>query len=321
MNGIPRRASTFRKATCYVMQRDVLQASATVRESILTSALLKLPISMTRKEKEARVDSVLAELGLTECQHVRIGDELLGMKGVSGGQRRRVSIGIELIKDPKAIFLDECTSGLDSEMAVGLVGTLKNLAVRMQKTIVLTIHQPNSLITSKFDDFMLLAGGELVYFGAWEGAVPFFDAAGLRCPQFTNPTDFFLNCLQDQSNVDALVETQRRKGLGTSPQGTDDVEAVAVANKDASPASLGADAGKEIKATHPEVPGWYQTYVLSQRSFRNYIRNPVMLFSETAQYAFMGIFVGLMYLRLNNSVETGVNDRLGKHKILRIFPG
>jgi ABC-type multidrug transport system ATPase subunit len=321
VNGIPRRASTFRKATCYVMQRDVLQASATVRESILTSALLKLPITMTRKEKEARVDSVLEELGLTECQHVRIGDELLGMKGVSGGQRRRVSIGIELIKDPKAIFLDECTSGLDSEMAVALVGTLKNLAVRMHKTIVLTIHQPNSLITSKFDDFMLLAGGELVYFGEWEGAVPFFDAAGLRCPQFTNPTDFFLNCLQDQSNVETLVEQQRRKGTTSAllPQRNEDVEAAAGAATDATALTATAGAGdvssKEVQATHPEVPGWYQTYVLTQRSFRNYIRNPVMLFSETAQYMFMGLFVGLMYLQLNNSVETGVNDRLGKKGI------
>ncbi|KAH7619174.1 hypothetical protein Ndes2526B_g06126 [Nannochloris sp. 'desiccata'] len=339
VDGIPRRASQFRKAACYVMQRDVLQASATVRESILTSALLKLPMSMTRKDKEARVDSVLKELGLTECQHVRIGDELLGMKGVSGGQRRRVSIGIELIKDPKAIFLDECTSGLDSEMAVSLVGTLKNLAARMQKTIVLTIHQPNSLITSKFDDFMLLAGGELVYFGEWEGAVPFFDAAGLQCPQFTNPTDFFLNCLQEQSNVDTLVEQQRRNGASsTLLQGGHQDEEAAVAAKNggvsssaaaaaaaaaknggvsssaaaaaAAAATSGIDAGKEVQATYPEVPGWYQTCVLTQRSYRNYIRNPAMLFSETAQYVFMGLFVGLMYLQLNNSVETGVNDRL-----------
>ena len=315
VNGIPRRASQFRKAACYVMQRDVLQASATVRESILTSALLKLPMSMTRKEKETRVDSVLEELGLTECQNVRIGDELLGMKGVSGGQRRRVSIGIELIKDPKAIFLDECTSGLDSEMALALVGTLKNLAVRMHKTIALTIHQPNSLITSKFDDFMLLAGGELVYFGDWDGAVPFFNTAGLHCPQYTNPTDFFLNCLQEQNNVDILVEQQRRKGASSLLQSVQDEEAV-VATNNGGVSSLaaggGIDAGKDIRATHPEVPGWYQTCVLTQRSYRNYIRNPAMLFSETAQYMFMGLFVGLMYLQLNNSVETGINDRLGK---------
>jgi ABC-type multidrug transport system permease subunit len=205
-------------------------------------------------------------------------------------------------------------------MAVGLVGTLKNLAVKMNKTIVLTIHQPNSLITSKFDDFMLLAGGELVYFGEWEGAVPFFDAAGLRCPQFTNPTDFFLNCLQDEKNVEMLVEQQRRNGKSQNLlENVQDEEAAATAAADGittttnttSSLDTEKETGKEkAETTHPEVPGWYQTYVLTQRSFRNYIRNPVMLFSETAQYLFMGLFVGLMYLQLNDSVETGVNDRL-----------
>ena len=295
---------------------------------------------MGRKAKEARVDAVLEQLGLTDCQNTLIGDELLGMKGVSGGQKRRVSIGIELVKEPRAIFLDEPTSGLDSEMAAAIMDTLHNLA-QSNRTIVLTIHQPNSLITSKFDDFMLLAGGELVYFGKWQDAVPFFDAGGLRCPQFSNPTDFFLHALQDQANVDTLVEQQRRKGSPSLLSGLSlDEETVSYDSKGAmngATTSLDAEtplsaeeqeaaaaAGtmdikrkkkkrkvySEEVATHPEVPGWYQTYVLTQRNLRNYVRNPVMFFSETAQYGFMGIFVGLMYLQLNNSVETGVNDRL-----------
>lgn len=323
VNGVLRRSSAFRKATCYVMQRDVLQASATVRESIITSALLKLPMTMTRKEKEARVDAVLEQLGLTECQNILIGDELLGMKGVSGGQKRRVSIGIELVKEPRAIFLDEPTSGLDSEMAVSIMDTLQTLA-NANRTIVLTIHQPNSLITSKFDDFMLLAGGELVYFGHWEGAVPFFASGGLHCPQFSNPTDFFLHALQDQVNVDTLVEQQRRKGSPTelTSFNIDEETNYAgeeafsdVANNKKRKKKKALTAGRDINdsdvvATHPEVPGWYQAYVLTERNFRNYLRNPVMLFSETAQYLFMGLFTGLMYLQVNNSVETGVQDRL-----------
>lgn len=320
VNGVLRRPSTFRKATCYVMQRDVLQASATVRESIITSALLKLPMTMTRKEKEARVDAVLEQLGLTDCQNIMIGDELLGIKGVSGGQKRRVSIGIELVKEPRAIFLDEPTSGLDSEMAVAIMDTLQTLA-KSNRTIVLTIHQPNSLITSKFDDFMLLAGGDLVYFGLWEGAVPFFAAGGLHCPQFSNPTDFFLHALQDQANVDTLVEQQRRKGspAAFSSLCTDEESTFTGVDsnkkKKNNITAVGGDddtvvASGEVVATHPEVPGWYQTYVLTERNFRNYLRNPVMLFSETAQYLFMGLFTGLMYLQVNNSVETGVQDRL-----------
>ena len=111
VNGVNRRPTSFRQLSSYVMQREVLMPSASVRECIMTSALLKLPVSMPRKDKEARVDKILQDLGLVTCQNILIGDELLGIKGISGGQRRRVSIGIELIKDPKAIFLDECTSG------------------------------------------------------------------------------------------------------------------------------------------------------------------------------------------------------------------
>lgn len=107
VNGAPRRAATFQRLSCYVLQREVLLSSATVRESITTAALLKLPRRLAMKEKMARVDRVLQELGLVECQNTLIGDEILGIKGISGGQRRRVSIGIELVKDPRVIFLDE----------------------------------------------------------------------------------------------------------------------------------------------------------------------------------------------------------------------
>jgi len=108
VNGAPRRAAAaFQRLSCYVLQREVLLSSATVRESITTSALLKLPRNLPMKKKLARVNRVLEELGLLECEHTLIGDEILGMKGISGGQRRRVSIGIELVKDPRVIFLDE----------------------------------------------------------------------------------------------------------------------------------------------------------------------------------------------------------------------
>ena len=292
-------------------------ASATVRESIATSAYLKLPSSMSRKEKESRIDAVLEELGLVECKNTMIGDELLGMKGVSGGQRRRVSIGIELIKQPSAIFLDEPTSGLDSEMALAIMETLQNLA-KMNRTITVTIHQPNSIITSKFDDFMLLAGGELVYFGEWKGSVPFFAAAGLHCPQFTNPTDYFLSVLQEQVNVDTLVEQQRRKGASSSggagsllENGDEERPLEVVSSPSVSKqATATEEKEKENVNEHPEVPVWSQIWVLAVRNFRNYLRNPVMLFAELAQYLFMGIFIGLMYLQLNNSVLTGVPDRL-----------
>ncbi len=96
-------------------QRDLLYPSATVRECLTTSALLRLPMDMSSEEKRERVEEVLKDLELDGCADTLIGDELIGIKGVSGGQKRRVSLGIELVKDPAIIFADEPTSGLVSQ--------------------------------------------------------------------------------------------------------------------------------------------------------------------------------------------------------------
>lgn len=204
VNGMPRSTREFTKISCYVQQKDVLLSSATVRESLLTSALLKLPRSVPMEAKRRLVEDVLEELGLVSCAETLIGDETIGLKGVSGGQKRRVSVGIELVKDPRVIFLDEPTSGLDSEMALTLMETLVALA-RRQRTVVCTIHQPNSDITDMFDDFILLASGRIVYGGVWEGAVPFFMRHGYSCPNYKNPTDFFMSVIKDAEAVDTLA--------------------------------------------------------------------------------------------------------------------
>jgi len=298
VNGAPRRMSEFRQASCYVMQSDVLLSSATVRESIATSALLKLPSTISKADKLKRVENIVRELGLVSCANTLIGDEVLGIKGISGGQKRRVSIGVELVKDPVAIFLDEPTSGLDSEVAVKLVELLGEMCAK-GRTVALTIHQPNSLITSQFVDFMLLADGLLAYGGPWEGAVDFFMRAGLHCPKYMNPSDYFIHVVDD--HIAALVEQQE-----ASKKLSMDVEVPVVGDGDGDSGEA-SDAGKKEE---PVEPVWYQIHVLAVRNLRTYVRNPVYLISETSQYAFMGLFVGLMYLQLSNSVETGVQDRV-----------
>ena len=202
--------------------------------------------------------------------------------------------------DPTSIFLDEPTSGLDSEMAVSLLENLKDLC-RRNRTVALTIHQPNSIITSKFDDFMLLADGNLVFGGLWSESVDFFKQAGLQCPQFVNPTDFFIRVLNDKENVEKLTELQNAVTKAEISE-TGSAELM-----EHSSSRLVTSATVDAA---PEVPLWYQTAILASRNFKMYIRNPAMLFAETAQYVFMGLFLGLVYLQLNNSVETGVQDRL-----------
>ncbi|KAL4859144.1 ABC transporter G family member 9 [Chlorella vulgaris] len=304
VNGAPRRASEFAKISSYVLQRDVLLASSTVRECITVAALLKLPRTLPYNEKIARVDAILRELELEGCQHTLIGDDLLNIKGISGGQRRRVSVGIELVKSPKVLFLDEPTSGLDSEMAVSLIDTLVKLAAE-GTTICTTIHQPNSMITSNFDFFMLLHAGSTVYFGPWAECVDYFAGHSCPCPQYVNPTDYYMSVLKERGDD---LEHQRRIS-------TTDLEALSLTADDSHMNGGKLTAAEQeaedqaVLQPAPKVAWWYQVYVLMGRMARMLWRNPVMFMSETAQYVFMGLFIGLIYLQLNDSLATGVSDR------------
>ena len=218
---------------------------------------------------------------LTGCQHTLIGDEEQGMKGISGGQKRRVSVGIELIKDPSVIFLDEPTSGLDSEMAVGVMSLLLRLAHEGGKTVVITIHQPNSLITAQFDDFMLLADGHCVYGGPWAGALPHFAAAGFSCPTYTNPTDYFLSVLKKPEDKELLIEFGRKQLTVGGDEGAPGPAAEEQGAEDAEPPSAA-----------PEARWATQVWLLSKRMVLMWRRSPNMLFSELSQYLFLALFIG-----------------------------
>jgi ABC-type glutathione transport system ATPase component len=134
--------------SAYVMQQDVLLPTLTIRETLQYSADLRLPPPTTAEERKKVVEEVILELGLKECADTRIGNNI--HKGCSGGEKRRTSIGVQLLSNPSVLFLDEPTTGLDATSAFQLVRTLKGLA-KKGRTIVTTIHQPRSEIWGLFD--------------------------------------------------------------------------------------------------------------------------------------------------------------------------
>ena len=140
-----------------------------------------------------RVNEVIAELKLVKCQNTKIGGPLV--KGVSGGERKRTSIGVELITDPSLIFLDEPTTGLDSFTATSVMETLGELAKKDGRTVISTIHQPNSDIFEMFDRLMLLAKGKIIYMNEARLAVDYFGSLGFQCPDWSNPADFFMTMM------------------------------------------------------------------------------------------------------------------------------
>jgi ABC-type multidrug transport system ATPase subunit len=178
-----------------VQQDDILFQTMTVRECLEFAAKLKLPGTLAHKI--ARVNELIYDLKLNKCSGTRIGGPLV--KGVSGGERKRTSIGVELITDPALIFLDEPTTGLDSFTATSVMEILKDLAIKDGRTVVSTIHQPNSDIFESFDRLMLLAKGKIIYMDQACLAVDYFAGIGFQCPDLSNPADYFMTIMSIES--------------------------------------------------------------------------------------------------------------------------
>jgi ATP-binding cassette subfamily G (WHITE) protein 2 len=191
LNGKEYVKHTLKSMSGYVMQDDLLNAFFTVQETLEYAAALRMEAGTPYAERKARCDEVLKLLGIDYCRDVIIGDTR--NKGISGGERKRVCVAMELLTRPKLLFLDEPTSGLDSTTALSVMQTLKDLAERGECTIVCTIHQPQTKIYNLLDNLLLMKKGEIVYQGAAAKADPFFAAQGYPCPEKMNPADHLLD--------------------------------------------------------------------------------------------------------------------------------
>ncbi|KAK6157720.1 hypothetical protein DH2020_011968 [Rehmannia glutinosa] len=189
-NGRAFSSSTKRK-TGFVTQDDVLYPHLTVLETLTYTALLKLPSTLSKKEKMDQAEMIIVELGLTRCRNSVIGGPLL--RGISGGERKRVSIGQEMLVNPSLLLVDEPTSGLDSTTAQRIVATLR-WAARGGRTVVTTIHQPSSRLFRMFDKVIVLSEGCPIYCGSANGVMDYFGSIGyLPGFDFINPADFLLD--------------------------------------------------------------------------------------------------------------------------------
>ncbi|XP_024986727.1 ABC transporter G family member 22-like isoform X2 [Cynara cardunculus var. scolymus] len=202
----------------FVTQDDVLFPHLTVKETITYAALLRLPKTLMKQEKEKRAADVIGELGLERCQDSMIGNSFV--RGVSGGERKRVSIGNEIIINPSLLFLDEPTSGLDSTTALRIIELLQDIA-ETEKTIITTIHQPSSRLFHKFDKLILLGKGSLLYFGKASEAMAYFSSIGCSPMISMNPAEFLLDLANGNMNdISVPFELEDKVHLGNSGRET-----------------------------------------------------------------------------------------------------
>lgn len=192
----------YRRKVAYVQQDDSLYSTLTVQECVEYSALLRLPNNLSTTEKQAAVWKTLEELRLTHIATNRIGSGGANA-GVSGGERKRVSIGMELVAQPLALFLDEPTSGLDAFAANQIMKVLSELAHR-NRIVILSIHQPSTKSFMSMDQVLLLGKGRTMYNGSPAEVGQFLESKGFPCPVYESVADHMLEIVSQKENHEAL---------------------------------------------------------------------------------------------------------------------
>ncbi|KAI9199782.1 uncharacterized protein BJ171DRAFT_517045 [Polychytrium aggregatum] len=318
----------------FVDQDDALMETLTVRETLEFSANLRLPESIPWDTKKSMIDDVLRDLGLESVAHSRIGGAY--GRSISGGEKRRVSIGVELVTSPGILFLDEPTSGLDSYNAHLVVQTLHNLAVNHGKTIVFSIHQPRSDIYKLFHDVLILAAGDCVYFGPADRAEAHFETP---CPEGYNVADHLLDLAiaHSSSEVPSTISTEqdgstraistlflklRKPTTSNGRQLELKPAAAAATTAESNPIvhSAPKNAGAVPKGHLAKTSFLTQWIVLLERSMKNLIRRPWLCAAHILVAAVLGTFIGGLYYKSQFDLA-GIQNRIGSIFFLMALVG
>lgn len=319
VNGEP-RPKNFRYASGYVPQDDTVTGTLSVKENIMFSATLRLPKETTYDEKSANVDEVIHDLGLTHVADTWIGTPFT--RGVSGGQRKRTAIGMELIVSPGVLFLDEPTSGLDSTTAISVIKILHDLS-RHGRVVIMSIHQPRYSILKLFDTITLLSKGEMVYQGAARAALPYFsNVLDLQCEKHNNPADFYLdkiikseeqvkdaqNAVTEQGKAlaipdeDGMINPFAKKYRKSEEYSRLKTELDEILNKT-----------KDIPVSSPRtyaINYFWQLWYLLVRTFKNIVREPSGAITAFAAIIILALFNGFIFFDLDTTLQ-GSRDRSG----------
>jgi ABC-type multidrug transport system ATPase subunit len=285
----------------YVMQQDILLPTLTVRETLRYAADLRLPSSTSAEDRRRVVEEVILELGLKECAETRVGNSQ--HRGCSGGEKRRVSIGVQLLSNPSVLFLDEPTTGLDATSAFQLVRTLKNLAQK-GRTVVTTIHQPRSEIWDLFDNLIVLTRGSPVYCGSIAECLPWFEGQGFVVPAFVNPAEFIIDIAAIDNRTPDLEEdtTARVNRLKVAWEEE--------SQQRLSPMDKTVNTDKKRRRAQAHAGYLRQTMVLTQRTFKVTYRDPMGMAAAIFEAVLMGLICGYLFYDIPRDLS-GIRSRQG----------
>ncbi|XBW38381.1 hypothetical protein QEN19_003968 [Hanseniaspora menglaensis] len=347
------------KSIGFVDQDNFFLPTLTVYETILNSALLRLPKNMKYDTKVKFVIKVLKDLRIYDIKDNLIGNEF--ERGISGGERKRVAIGCELVKSPSILFLDEPTSGLDSANSKNVVDCLSDLAFKNNTTVVCSIHQPRANVFAKFDSLVFLGKGEMYFSGPVSELKDFLTNCGYECPSNVNIADYLLDITFDE-HLKPLTQSfmeghsYKNNNLGEishllcSPEEEAEHNYSSILGSQAELLSRNTIGNHELaeKFINSQVyasllyqiknsnsveslnmnlnlyssqASWIeQVIILSSRTFKNVYRNPKLLIGNYFLTIIVSIFLGTLYYNVQNDL-TGFQNRMGLFFFLILFLG
>ncbi|GLT96285.1 hypothetical protein SLE2022_139210 [Rubroshorea leprosula] len=320
VNQSPVDRAQFRKISGYVTQKDNLFPLLTVEETLMFSA--KLRLGLPEPQLRSIVRSLIQELGLEHVAMTRVGDDRV--RGISGGERRRVSIGVDVIHDPKVLILDEPTSGLDSTSALLVIDMLKVMAETRGRTIILSIHQPGFRIVKLFNSILLLANGSVLHHGTVEQLGGSLREMGLQLPLQVNIVEFAIESIetvqqQKKMHLEAPTQasSQQRKGEETFESRASKFTLQQLFHQ-----SNGL--GGEIINTGIDFPmdfansRFRETIILSHRFSKNIFRTKELFACRTIQMLISGLVLGSIFHNVKDDL-TGAEEKVGLFAFVLTF--
>ncbi|OCB88502.1 hypothetical protein A7U60_g4316 [Sanghuangporus baumii] len=319
---------SMKELAAYVEQDDALLGVLTVQETITFAARLSLDPSTPKQVIHERVERVITEFGLTDVRRNRIGNVI--QRGISGGQKRRVTLGAGLVTMPKILLLDEPTSGLDSRASYEVLQAVKRVSEQHGMIVIASIHQPNWESFALFDKLLLLAQGRTVYFGPIVSLFLFpsdllskYLDKGLShpVPLHANPADHALDVTSTDFIRDAAQREMRARELAERWEAYAQVHqaehiphltvkfegGVAIAKKLQNP--VGEERRSVLGNLHR---GIHQTFILMERNAINYSRNLLAYGVRIGMYLGMGVLLATVWVNLAQT-SAKINDRLSVH--------
>lgn len=295
-NGNKEIQQGYKKQCCYIQQDDQFYPLFTVSETMWIASNLKIGNNLNEKFKEILIEEILHDLDLSKSRHTRCGR-------LSGGQKKRLSIALELIDNPPIMFLDEPTTGLDSQSCNQCIRLLRNLA-KTGRTIVCTIHQPSAVVYEMFDYVYLLVEGRCMYKGTTKDTIPYFASVGLHCPKYHNPADFMIEVVTNEygnfnDQLIALAASEKDKYWQT--------DALAISKKEEEEEKgYEKDMKKIVMIRQPSE--YEKLFVLMRRYMVHLFRDWTNIYLKLGIHFSIGVLLGLLYFGAGQDGSRSINN-------------